>query len=357
MVAKEAILELLKNCSFPNEVLTDKILACVRQHKLGIVPVARYAKEALNLESLDSETFGTTVESHVRAMVDMARRNADTVCLPTTIFQKLVDKIDDLYITVKKQSEQLVDLEVRLKNEMKLRENFLVERIEAAGCTCTLRDRPRNEDKSLTGTNVSNRKERKQAKQSRSSSGSQKSRRKSTMDDTGEWSSESEGLDEEQKREQAEDIKKATRSEHRSYSRVVQVQQPRPREDQQVGKSKSEERKSDDRPAWARRTTPPAWESDDDSWAFVTKKKPTVKKAVLYVGNLGTETTEEGVKEFVSRRAEKLGEKAPKVFNVKIFEPKSETRSARLTVAEGDAALLRSPNFWPRANLRPALEL
>ena len=139
MAAKEAILELLKNCSFPNEVLTDKILACVRQHKLGIVPVARYAKEALNLESLDSETFGTTVESHVRAMVDMARRNDDTVCLPTTIFQELVDKIDDLYITVKKQSEQLVDLEVRLKNEMKLRESFLVERIEAAGCTCTLR--------------------------------------------------------------------------------------------------------------------------------------------------------------------------------------------------------------------------
>ena len=194
MAAKEAILELLKNCSFPNEVLTDKILACVRQHKLGIVPVARYAKEALNLESLDSETFGTTVESHVRAMVDMARRNDDnTVCLPTTIFQELVDKIDDLYITVKKQSEQLVDLEVRLKNEMKLRENFLVERIEAAGCTCTLRDRPRNEDKSMTGANVPNRKERKQAKQSRSSSGSQISRRKSTMGDTGEWSSESEG--------------------------------------------------------------------------------------------------------------------------------------------------------------------
>ena len=239
MAAKEAILELLKNCSFPNEVLTDKILACVRQHKLGIVPVARYAKEALNLESLDSETFGTTVESHVRAMVDMARRN-DTVCLATTIFQELVDKVDDLYITVKKQSEQLVDLEVRLKNEMKLRENFLVERIEAAGCTCTLRDRPRNEDKSLTGTNVSNKKERKQAKQSRSSSGSQKSSRKSTMDDTGEWSSESEGLDEEHKREQAEDIKKATRSEHRSYSRVVQDQlRPRSREDQNVGKSKS----------------------------------------------------------------------------------------------------------------------
>ena len=87
-------------------------------------------------------------------------------------------------------------------------------------------------------------------------------------------SSESEGLDDYMyKREQAEDIKKATRSDHRSYSRVVQVQLPRPREDQHVGKSKSEERKSDDRPAWARRTTPPAWESNDDSWAFVTKKE------------------------------------------------------------------------------------
>ena len=65
MAAKEAILELLQSCSFPSELLTNKFLAFVRRHKLGIVPVARYAKEALILESLDSETFGTTVESHV----------------------------------------------------------------------------------------------------------------------------------------------------------------------------------------------------------------------------------------------------------------------------------------------------
>ena len=66
-------------------------------------------------------------------MVDMAPRVHVLLMARTTIFQELVDKIDDLYITVKKQSEQLVDLEVRLKNEMKLRENFRVERIEAAG--------------------------------------------------------------------------------------------------------------------------------------------------------------------------------------------------------------------------------
>ena len=168
-------------------------------------------------------------------------------------FQQLLDEIANLYITVKKRSKQLVDLEVPLKTEKKLRENILVEWIEAVSCTCTLTDRPRNEGKSMTGRNASNRKERKQAQQSRSSSGSQKSIRKSTMDITGEWSSESEGVDEEHKREQAEDIKKATSCEHRSYSRVVQVQRPRPREDHHVRARESEEKKSVDRPTWAQR--------------------------------------------------------------------------------------------------------
>ena len=73
MAAKEAIFELLKDCSLSKEDLTENILTCVRQHKLGTVPIARYAKEALKLDNLDSERFGLTVESHVRAMVDVAR--------------------------------------------------------------------------------------------------------------------------------------------------------------------------------------------------------------------------------------------------------------------------------------------
>ena len=222
-------------------------------------------------------------------------------------------------------------------------ENFLVERIEAMGCACTTRDRNRNEHKSMTGTNVSNRKERKQAKQSRSSSGSQKSRRKSTMDDTGEWSSESEGLAKNIKENKPKTSRK--RPEATKGRKVVSCRYnyhiPERINTSERARVKKE------RVMTGRRTTPAVWESDDDSWAFVTKKKPTVKKAIVYVGNSGTETTEEGVQEFVSRRAEKKGEKAPKVFNVKIFEPKSETR-ARLTVAEGDAALLHSPNFWPQ---------
>ena len=71
MAAKEAIFELLKDCSLSKEDLTGNNLTCVRQHKLGTVPIARYAKEALKLDNLDSERFGLTVESHVRAMVDV----------------------------------------------------------------------------------------------------------------------------------------------------------------------------------------------------------------------------------------------------------------------------------------------
>ena len=73
MAAKEAIFELLKDYSLSKEDLTENILTCVRQHKLGTAPIARYAKEALKLDNLDSERFGSTVESHVRAMVDVAR--------------------------------------------------------------------------------------------------------------------------------------------------------------------------------------------------------------------------------------------------------------------------------------------
>ena len=131
------------------------------------------------------------------------------------------------------------------------------------------------------------------------------------MDDTGEWSSESEGLDEEHKREQAEDIKKATRSEHRSYSRVVQVQLPRPRDDQHVGKSKSEERKSDDRPAWAgvqhhlrgNRTT---------TRGVRHKKETDGEESRSVCWKLGHRNYRRGRSGICLRRAEKKGEKAQK---------------------------------------------
>ena len=60
MAAKEAIFELLKDCSLSKEELTENILTCVRQHKLGTVPIARYAKDVtgIRLESGAREETG-----------------------------------------------------------------------------------------------------------------------------------------------------------------------------------------------------------------------------------------------------------------------------------------------------------
>ena len=88
--------------------------------------------------------------------------------------------------------------------------------------------------------------------------------------------------------------------------------------------------------------------SEDESWTLVTAKKPGPKKSVLYVGNLNVGCSENNLLEFVQIRAQKIGEKAPQIFNVKMFEPKNDLRCARLTVAKSDAVLLRSSNFWPR---------
>ena len=77
------------------------------------------------------------------------------------------------------------------------------------------------------------------------------------------------------------------------------------------------------------------WDSDDDSWEYVTKKKPSVKKAVLYVGNLDPETTEDRLQEFISRRAAKVQIKKPNIFNCKMFLKEKDgekTCGARITV-------------------------
>ena len=88
--------------------------------------------------------------------------------------------------------------------------------------------------------------------------------------------------------------------------------------------------------------------SEDESWTLVTAKKPGPNKSVLYVGNLNVGCSENNLLKFVQIRAKKIGEKAPQIFIVKMFEPKNELRSARLTVAKSDAVLLRSSNFWHR---------
>ena len=148
-------------------------------------------------------------------------------------------------------------------------------------------------------------------------------------------------------REQSNGTFEKATGKHKSYSRIAQVRLSSPWEDQHT---QAQARKSDDRPAWARRTTPPMWDSDDDSWEYVTKKKPSVKKAVLYVGNLDPETTEDRLQEFISRRAAKVQIKKPNIFNCKMFLKEKDgekTCGARITVDAESQQQLKVGQFWP----------
>ena len=52
-------------------------------------------------------------------------------------------------------------------------------------------------------------------------------------------------------------------------------------------------------------------QSDDESWKLVVPKKPLPEKAVIYVGNLSPETTEDSLISFITQRSERVGVKAP----------------------------------------------
>ena len=59
----------------------------------------------------------------------------------------------------------------------------------------------------------------------------------------------------------------------------------------------------------SRRQRFPTWASDeeDSSWELISKKKRGQKRAVFYVGNLVSSTTEQNLKRFRSSRSEKVG--------------------------------------------------
>ena len=68
------------------------------------------------------------MEDIISKLVDVALRtddSADTVCVPRTFLSNLIEKID-------KQMEMMADLEVRLLNEMKMRENRIADLIKSS---------------------------------------------------------------------------------------------------------------------------------------------------------------------------------------------------------------------------------
>ena len=97
------------------------------------------------------------------------------------------------------------------------------------------------------------------------------------------------------------------------------------------------------------------WDSDseDSLWELVTKEKPKQKRAVLYIGRLSNEISEEKLLDFIRRRADAVGQDPPKIFNVKVFKKVAEEGEvdavcgARVTVGERAANSLLRYSFWP----------
>ena len=116
-----------------------------------------------------------------------------------------------------------------------------------------------------------------------------------------------------------------------------------------------------------RRAEQPQWNTDDGDededdqlWTLVAGKKPTGKKAVIYVGNLKIGAKDNEVTEYIKRRCEKLCIRPPTIHNCKIFEKDAEEGEivefcgARLTIDQGPLEIICDRQFWPgRSYARP----
>ena len=116
-----------------------------------------------------------------------------------------------------------------------------------------------------------------------------------------------------------------------------------------------------------RRAEQPQWNTDDGDededdqlWTLVAGKKPTGKKAVIYLGNLKIGAKDNEVTEYIKRRCEKLCIRPPTIHNCKIFEKDAEEgeivefRGARLTIDQGPLETICDRQFWPgRSYARP----
>ena len=93
---------------------------------------------------------------------------------------------------------------------------------------------------------------------------------------------------------------------------------------------------------------PLALDDEDNLWSLVTKKKPTGKKAVLYVGNLDETVTEEKLREYIQKRSEKAGIRQPDIFSCSIIrreEGELGSWGAHLAIDHASKENLRNRHF------------
>eukprot|EP00117_Sycon_ciliatum_P027647 scpid95973/ scgid22415/ len=87
----------------------------------------------------------------------------------------------------------------------------------------------------------------------------------------------------------------------------------------------------------------------DGLWELVTKIPPSKgkRRALLWIGNLRDDITEETLTAYLSTRVDQLGLKEFTIHNCKLFIKLGKVR-ARITVNAADAPTVTGPTFWPR---------
>ena len=85
---------------------------------------------------------------------------------------------------------------------------------------------------------------------------------------------------------------------------------------------------------------------EDNSWESVTSRKPSPKKAVLFLGNLKANIQEDELRSFIVQRAASTSVELS-IYDCRIF-PKVDSSSARIVVNDKCSSLLKRRDFWPR---------
>ena len=83
---------------------------------------------------------------------------------------------------------------------------------------------------------------------------------------------------------------------------------------------------------------------DDDSWQLVSGEPPRSRRAVLYVGNLSSSCTEEGLKCFTQQRAVAAGGTST-VQTCSLHTTEAGRKFAHLTLDAKDLTLVTTENF------------
>eukprot|EP00117_Sycon_ciliatum_P012231 scpid83950/ scgid2699/ len=87
---------------------------------------------------------------------------------------------------------------------------------------------------------------------------------------------------------------------------------------------------------------------NDDSWQLVAAAPPRRRRAVVFVGNLSSTCTMEGLTEFVHRRSVAATGNIIDVHSCNVHTAASGKVSARVTIDAACLATVTSANFWPR---------